>query len=271
MPPLGASAKTQAAATYNAAADSFDDPALAFWDLIGRRTIDRLRLKLGDRVLDAACGTGASALPAAQAVGLSGNVVAIDLAERLLELARAKAQRLSLQNVEFKLADMEQSGFADGSFDAVVCVFGIFFVPEMTHAMRELWRMVREGGQLAITTWGPRALEPESSAFWKAVEAERPDLVRGFNPWDRISTAPALEQLFHSSGIAEVRIAEESYAQPVSSPDDWWTIALGTGFRGTIEQLDPAAQKRVRAANVAQLEKIREIEVNALYAIAAKP
>ena len=197
-------AKAKAAATYNAAADSFDDPALSFWDLIGRRTVDRLRLKPGDHVLDAACGSGASTIPVAQRVGPSGKVVAIDLAERMLQLARAKARRLSLQNIEFKLADMEQSGFSNASFDAVVCVFGIFFVPEMTNAMRELWRMVREGGQLAITTWGPRVLEPGSSAFWKAVERERPDLVRSFNPWDRINTALTLEQLFHSSGIAQV-------------------------------------------------------------------
>lgn len=264
------SAQAKAAATYNAAADSFDDPALSFWDLIGRRTIDRLRLKPGDRALDVACGTGASAIPAAQSVGPSGKVVAIDLAERLLELARSKAHRLSLQNIEFKLADMEQSGFSDANFDAVVCVFGIFFVPEMTNAMRELWRMVREGGQLAITTWGPRVLEPGSSAFWNAVEGERPDLVRSFNPWDRINTAPALEELFHSSGIAQVRITAESNLQPLPSPNDWWTIALGTGFRGTIEQLEPAARERVRVANLAQLEGVREVEVNALYAIATR-
>ena len=124
-------AKTKAAATYNAAADSFDEPALSFWDLIGRRTIDRLRLKPGDRVLDVACGSGASALPAAQRVGSSGAVLGIDLAERLLELARAKARRLGLTNIEFRAADMERSGLADESFDAVVCVFGILFVPDM--------------------------------------------------------------------------------------------------------------------------------------------
>jgi ubiquinone/menaquinone biosynthesis C-methylase UbiE len=49
--------------------------------------------------------------------------------------------------------DMESLGFPDGAFDAVVCVFAIFFVPDMIKQVGELWRMVRPGGQLAITTW----------------------------------------------------------------------------------------------------------------------
>src|SRR6478752_8018249 len=102
-------AKAKATATYNAAADSFDEPALAFWNLIGQRTIERLRLKPGDRVLDVACGSGASAMPAAQSVGESGTVLGVDLAERLLELARAKARRLGLTNIRFQVGDMERS------------------------------------------------------------------------------------------------------------------------------------------------------------------
>jgi len=264
-------AKAKATATYNAAADSFDEPALAFWNLIGQRTIERLRLKPGDRVLDVACGSGASAIPAAQNVGESGTVLGVDLAERLLELARAKARRLGVTNIRFQVGDMERSGRADESFDAVVCVFGIFFVPDMAKAVRELWRMVRQGGQLAITTWGPRVFEPGASAFWEAVSRERRDLVRAFDPWTRIDSPAGLEELLRASGIENANITPESNLQELASPDDWWTIVLGTGYRSTIEQLDPAARERVRIANLESLGNIQSIEVNALYAVAKKP
>ena len=59
-------AKLKAASTYNAAADHFDDGPLAFWDRYGRGTIERLRLKPGSVVLDVGCGSGASAIPAAE-------------------------------------------------------------------------------------------------------------------------------------------------------------------------------------------------------------
>ena len=263
-------AELVSAATFNAAADSFDQPALGFWDLIGRRTVERLRLKEGARVLDVACGTGASAIPAAERVGPAGSVLAIDLAERLLELGRAKSEKLDLTNIEFRLGDMERLGLPNASFDAVICVFGIFFLDDMATGMRELWRMVRPGGQLAITTWGPRVFEPGSSAFWKATGTERPDLVRSYNPWDRITTPAGLEELFHAAGIEGANITAEANLHPLSSPDDWWTIVLGTGFRNTVEQLETSARERVRAANLDQLTDVRAIEVNALYASATR-
>src|SRR4029079_8098195 len=148
-------AKLKAATTYNAAADHFDDGPLAFWDRYGRGTVERLRLKPGSTVLDVGCGSGASAIPAAQTVGPRGRVIGVDLAERLLALAQAKADAQNLSNIEFRQADMEKLGYPDESFDAVVCVFAVFFVPDMVKEVRELWRMVRRGGQLAITTWGP--------------------------------------------------------------------------------------------------------------------
>ena len=128
-------AKTKAAAAYNAASDLFDHPANTFWDRFGRNTINRLDLKPGALVLDACCGSGASALPAAQQVGHAGHVIGIDVAEKLLNLASTKAKSKGLNNVEFRVGDMLDTGFADASFDAVVCVFGIFFVPDIPAAV----------------------------------------------------------------------------------------------------------------------------------------
>jgi ubiquinone/menaquinone biosynthesis C-methylase UbiE len=163
-------AKLKAAATYNAAADHFDDEPLGFWARIGWRTIERLDLPLGATVLDVGCGTGASALPAAEKIGPRGRVIGVDLAENLLAIARQKAASRGLANLQFETGDMGRLGYPDGHFDAVVSVFSIFFVPDMAAQARELWRMVRPGGTLAITTWGPRVLEPGTTAWWSAVE-----------------------------------------------------------------------------------------------------
>src|SRR5262245_25269799 len=132
-------AQIKAAAAYNAAADAYDDPANSFWDRFGRRTIARLGLYKGERVLDVCCGSGASAIPAAEAVGPEGSVLGIDLAEKLLALARAKAAARGLTNATFQSGDMLDPGLPEASFDAVVCVFGIFFVPDMAAAARGLW------------------------------------------------------------------------------------------------------------------------------------
>src|SRR6266536_6078237 len=130
MIPNGAEdAQRRAAFTYNAAADFFDSSPLSFWDYFGRRTIELLSLSIGSRVLDVCCGAGASALPAAEAVGQTGAVIGVDLAKALLGSARTKAIQRRLGNIEFEVGDMLSMRFAVASFDAVVCVFGIFFVP----------------------------------------------------------------------------------------------------------------------------------------------
>src|SRR5215207_5155019 len=95
-------AKKKAATTYNAASDFYDHPANTFWGRYGRQTIERLRLAGGERVLDVCCGSGASAIPAAQAVGSTGSVVGVDLAGNLLALARSKANQQGLTNIEFR-------------------------------------------------------------------------------------------------------------------------------------------------------------------------
>jgi ubiquinone/menaquinone biosynthesis C-methylase UbiE len=266
-------AQDRAAFTYDAAADFFDASPLSFWDYFGRRTIELASLTSGSRVLDVCCGAGASALPAAEAVGQTGAVIGVDLAKELLELARAKAIQRRLRNIEFEVGDMLSLRFPVAGFDAAVCVFGIFFVPDMSKAVSELWSRIRPGGKLAVTTWGPNFCEPANDAFWRSIINVRPDLYKAFNPWDRVNAPASLRNILNEVGVASPKIIAENRLHPIKSPDDWWTSVLGSGYRGTIEQLTLVERQKVKEANLAFIrdEKISAIETNVLYALAAKP
>jgi len=267
------SAQDRAAFTYNAAADFYDASPLGFWDYFGRRTVELASLPVGSRVLDVCCGAGASALPAAEAVGPTGKVIGVDLAKQLLESARAKAIQRRLGNIEFEVGDMLALRFPLSSFDAVVCVFGIFFVPDMPRAASELWSRVRAGGKLAVTTWGPNFCEPANDGFWRSIKNVRPDLHKGFNPWDRINDSAGLSEILYEGGVASPEIIAENRLHPIRSPEDWWTIVLGSGYRGTIEQLNQVDREKVKEANLAFVcdEKISAVETNVLYSLATKP
>src|ERR1041385_5747967 len=265
-------AQKKAATTYNAASDFYDHPTNTFWSRYGRQTVERLQLARGARVLDVCCGSGASAIPAAEIIGPTGAVVGVDLAENLLALARSKAEERGLNNVEFRSGDMTQLPFDEGSFDVVVCVFGIFFVPDMEAALRELRRVVRNGGKVAITSWGPRFFEPANTEFWNSVRNVRPDLYKGFNPWDRICDVDSVRSLLMAAGLDQVEVDAESGSQAVNSPEDWWAMVMGSGYRGTVEQLSAADRERVRRQTLDFIHRtsLRSIESNVVYATVIK-
>ena len=112
---------------------------------------DRLTLAPGARVLDVATGTGNVALPLA----LAGYAVTgVDIAPNLLEQARERAAAASV-SIQFDEGDAEALPYADGSFDAVVTMFGAMFAPRPALVAAELARVLRPGGLLAMANWNP--------------------------------------------------------------------------------------------------------------------
>ena len=189
-----------------------------------------------------------------------------------LRLARAKADALGLGNIEFRPGDMLDLRLPPENFDAVVCVFGVFFVPDIGAAVSALWHHVRPGGKLAITTWGPRFLEPANTAFWDSIREVRPDLHKGFNPWDRICDPASLREVLRAGGVEKAEVVAESGAHAIASPEAWWAAILGSGYRGTVEQLSPTDRDQVHTANLDYIRSsgIASAETNVVFAVATK-
>ena len=263
----------KAARTYGAAADHFGLPALSFWDRYGAATVARLPLATGDRVLDLCCGAGASAIPAARAVGSDGRVLGIDVAEPLLELARAKAARERLDNVEFRHSDATHTMLPDASFDAVTCVFGVFFAADKAGFVSEMWRLVRPGGMLAITTWGPGLFEPAVTVFWESVRDIEPTLFKAFNPWDEITTEAALAGLLVRGGVEDLTVTAVPGRHSLDHPDDFWDVVLGSGYRATVDGLSPDQLNVVRNRVLGELRArgIRDLRTDVLFGTARRP
>jgi len=113
--------------------------------------VARARLQPAERLLDIACGTGNGALLAARA---GATVTGVDLARRLVEVARERAAADDLE-IDWHVADAQALPFGDGSFDVAISVFGIIFAPDAGRAFSEAVRVLRPGGRALITVWTP--------------------------------------------------------------------------------------------------------------------
>jgi SAM-dependent methyltransferase len=120
--------------------------------------VNRIGIKPGAQVLDVACGTGNTAIPAARA---GAAVVGVDIATNLLEQARKRAASEDL-DVRFEEGDAEELPFGDQSFDVVLTMFGAMFAPRPERVAAELVRICRPGGVIAMANWTPQGFVGKS-------------------------------------------------------------------------------------------------------------
>ncbi|WP_089727367.1 class I SAM-dependent methyltransferase [Candidatus Thiosymbion oneisti] len=107
----------------------------------------------GSKVLDLASGSGEPAVTIASLVGPQGQVVATDLSEGMLAVARENCG--DSDNIEFREADAHDLPFADNRFDAVTCRLGVMYFWDCQRALKEILRVLKPGGRAAFVVWGP--------------------------------------------------------------------------------------------------------------------
>ncbi|MGB9662687.1 MAG: class I SAM-dependent methyltransferase [Moorellaceae bacterium] len=146
----------------------------------------------GMKILDIGCGTGNFSLELARR---GVEVTGVDISEAMLAKAREKAVREGL-NIEFLHADARQLPFEDESFDAVVSVTALEFVPDLREALQEAYRVLKVGGRLVVGLIGGKSAW---SRYYEARAASEPDsLFR----WARF---PTLEELLAAMPGSEVK------------------------------------------------------------------
>jgi SAM-dependent methyltransferase len=140
----------KARSVWNAPGGRYDEISRSIADAI-EHAVTRLEPAAGERVLDLATGTGwASRIVAQRFPGAV--VTGVDIAEQMLEYARATAAKQELA-IEYRHGDAEKLPFADGSLDAVVSTFGVMFAGRPEAAASELARVVKRGGRVVLATW----------------------------------------------------------------------------------------------------------------------
>jgi SAM-dependent methyltransferase len=206
----------------------------------------------GERVLELACGPGGAGLAAAELVAPHGEVVLSDIAAEMTAIASQRAAARGLSNVTARVLDLEQIDQPDGSYDVVLCREGLMLVPNPARATREIRRVLRPGGRVALAVWGPRECNPWLGVMFDAISAQLgrpvpPAAVPG--PFS-LENADKLAALLTDAGLSDVSVIELSVPLLAGSFEAWWTArsALAGPLRKILASLPADARDAIRAS-----------------------
>jgi ubiquinone/menaquinone biosynthesis C-methylase UbiE len=249
---------------FDAGHERFDALTSSIWEPVGRATVAVSRPAEGERVLDACCGAGASAIPAAAAVGPRGRVHGVDLSGRLLDLARSRTQ--ALPQLQFHQGDV--TAWADKPYDLVQCVLGISFLPDMTAGGTALVEKLRPGGRCAVTVWRRGAGASIVEALAAAVASE--NIPRVKNVAAQVDNPEELTGLLLSIGLRDVTIREVPQSVPFNSGMGW-DFVLGSALRAQLSGLSAEMTERVRLRFSAELVGADTLDTSVLVGLGHKP
>jgi SAM-dependent methyltransferase len=119
----------------------------------GQRAMERLEAFPGERILDIGCGSGPTAVELARRVAPEGSVLGVDIAETMIQAAKARAEAEGIGNIEFRVADAQVDDLGDAAFDAAFSRFGVMFFSDPAVAFANILRSLRPGGRLAFACW----------------------------------------------------------------------------------------------------------------------
>ncbi len=220
--------------------------------------ITEARIRSGSAVLDIATGPGEPALAIAEFAGGEGKVVGVDVVAEMAEAARREAGRRRLHNVSFAVAPADALPSETGSFDAVVSRFGIMFFPAPVLAVREMLRVLKPGGRIALAVWHFAERNPFHYILSRAVEGyvDPPAPAQDAPDAFRYAAPGKLRSVLSEAGATEVseRLLQFSIQAQVSL-EEFWTLRfeMTERFRNSLAKLPKEQMAEVKRSAIEAL------------------
>ncbi|MBA3819470.1 MAG: methyltransferase domain-containing protein [Deltaproteobacteria bacterium] len=220
------------------------------------KMIENARLEPGFQVLELATSTGSDAFLMAEQVGPSGRVTGIDLAPRMIDVAKATCAARGVENVEFSVMDAEELSFKPSSFDAVLCKWALEQFTDSHRALKEALRVLKPGGVFSSMVVG----RPERSKFLSLGPLEiyriDPALVTaesGAPSTFDLGAEGALEAAYNAAGFVNVQTRTLTLMITCADGASYWDLIWnGNGFmQHKLVQAGPSVTKLARLATMA--------------------
>ena len=187
-------------------------------------------------------------------MGPEGRIIGSDIAQAMLRMGQAKAEQEKI-DVTFCQMDAELLGFANASFDCVTCAFSLFQFQDMDQALNEMYRVMKPGGCLGLSNWGP--------GYFTPIALLQRDLFREYgikplliNPL--VFEPNELRKLLTRAGYTAVELIEETDEVWFGTPEQVWEFNLDMGPFPIMlrRQLSADQQRKLYQHFMAVLERL---------------
>lgn len=227
----------------------WDDLTMEFLEPMGNEIIRLINPKKNELILDVASGTGEPGLTIANMIG-NGKVIATDISDGMLEIARENAFKKGINNFETIVSDVSDLPFEDNSFDAISCRFGFMFFPGMLQAAKEMVRVLKPGGRIATSVWSA----PEKN-FW--VTATMKTLKKNMNLPEVPKDAPGIfrcaergliAEIFNQAGLKNISEKEIDSKLNTGTAEVYWTFLneIAAPVVSAMSQADEDLKSKIR-------------------------
>ena len=200
----------------------------------------------GQRVLDVGCGAGETVLQLADRVGTSGHVIGVDVASRVLAVARQRTDHLP--HVVLLQEDAADLALPDASVDAVFSRFGVMFFADPDAAFSNIRRMLKPGGRIGFVCW--RSMQ-ENELDLFCVEAAGLPIAVDASPFS-LEKASVIERVLSAAGFGQITVSAHDAQVSCGDVDATLKVATRVGALGKALRENPAllpnAEPAVRAA-----------------------
>ena len=156
---------------------------------------------------------------------------------------------MALDNVNLFCMGAESLEFKSHYFDTSVCSFGLFFMPAMHKALKELVRVTKPGGTVLFTSFAKTAFQPMRAMLFEDLAAVGMDPSQLHLASDKLTEAQDCEDLLLQAGLADFHVRTQQLGYHLQSFEDWWAILWNSGVRRLVNQLDDAQRAQFRLSH----------------------
>lgn len=247
---------------FDLVAGNFESVGPNYFTYFGHQLVNRSEISKGKKVLDVACGRGASLFKALEKVSKSGHVVGSDFSNEMIKGVEQRIKIENISNLKVIQMDAENLDFPTKYFDYVFCGLSVHFFSKPLLAIDEMYKVLKVNGKIGISSWSIKKDMGKKGTYEKAylrvfpakknekhpISSDRPDF----------SSKEGLTSILSKAGFISIDIQEESKVFYYKDKDEWWNEQSNNATRGFFERIKSTNPDLFNDFKIAAYEEIEE-------------